>query len=67
MALLHESTEDKKMDTRVVERNINKGAVSPAELAKSLSSLPDDSANAEYTNIELLAQMEDVKKPSSRH
>jgi hypothetical protein len=55
MALLDEAVESKKFDTRVVERNVQRGVVRPEDVQKSLSSLPDDAENATYVNIESLA------------
>lgn len=54
MALLHESVDSKKLDVRMVERNIARGVVKDEDLAKSLKSLPDDSENAEWVNIDTL-------------
>jgi len=54
MALLHEAVDFKKLDVRLVERNIARGAVSAEDHHKSVSELPDDSENAEWINIESL-------------
>jgi hypothetical protein len=45
MALLHEAMADKKFDTRMAERNIQRGQLTQAELDKVLKDLPDDAAN----------------------
>jgi hypothetical protein len=58
MTLLHEAVESKKLDVRVVERNISRGSVRAEDYEKSLKALPDDSENAEYVNIETLAAEE---------
>jgi hypothetical protein len=55
MTLLHEAVETKKLDTRMVERNIARGLLSTDELEKSLKTLPDDGDNATYTSIDDLA------------
>jgi hypothetical protein len=54
MTLLHEAVDAKKMDVRLVERNINRGVMSAEEVEKNLKKLPDDSENAEYIAIESL-------------
>jgi hypothetical protein len=46
MPLLHDSTNEKKFDVRMVERNLTRGQVSHDEIEKVLKTLPDDSANA---------------------
>ncbi len=61
MTLLPDALESKKLDTRVVERNLVRGVIAQADLDKNLKALPDDSANAEYTNLEELKLRADVK------
>jgi hypothetical protein len=55
MTLLHQAADFKKMDTRVLERNIDRGVVQPKEVEKAVKDLADDSSNAEYTSIDALA------------
>jgi hypothetical protein len=55
MALLHDSVDFKKLDTRMVERNIARGVVSAEAFSQSVGVLPDDAENAEWINIESLA------------
>jgi hypothetical protein len=55
MTLLHDAVDSKKLDVRVVERNIQRGFVKPEEHTKFVSGLPDDTENAEYVNVETLA------------
>jgi hypothetical protein len=38
------------IDKRVVQRNIAKGLVDPAQLARDRASLPDSQPNAEYVS-----------------
>lgn len=59
MTLLNTATESKKFDTRVVERNLQRGRITPEEIAKSIAALPDDAENADYIEIESLVD-EDV-------
>jgi hypothetical protein len=54
MALLHEAVDKKKMDVRLVERNMARGVVTAAEVEQAVKALPDDSGNAEYVSIESL-------------
>lgn len=67
MTLLHEAVDFKKLDTRVVERNVDRGVLNPKELEKSLKDLPDDSENAEYISIEALASETETGGDSSTH
>ncbi len=48
MALLKESADAKRFDTRVVERNLERGQVAYKEVDENVKSLKDDSANV-YT------------------
>jgi len=54
VTLLHEAVEAKKMDVRMVERNINRGSLSADEVEKNLKKLPDDSDNATIISTEAL-------------
>ena len=54
MALLNEALQDKKFDVRVLEKNLSRGVIQDDEAQKLLKQLPDDSANAEWVNIEEL-------------
>jgi hypothetical protein len=54
MTLLHDAIQEKKLDSRLVEKNLAKGHISPADYEKTLKALPDDSENADYTNLEEL-------------
>jgi hypothetical protein len=55
MTLLHEAVDAKKMDVRLVERNMLRGVLTQDDVEKNLKKLPDDAANAEYISIESLA------------
>jgi hypothetical protein len=54
MTLLHESVDAKKMDVRLVERNILRGVLTLDDFEKSLKKLTDDTDNAEWVSIESL-------------
>jgi hypothetical protein len=55
MALLHDAVGSKKMDVRMVERNLARGVLTQAEVDSATSQLPDDSENAEWISIESLS------------
>ncbi len=56
MTLLHEAVAAKKLDVRVIERNIQRGFVRAEDADKNVRDLPDDAENAEWVNVELLAK-----------
>lgn len=62
MALLHESIAGKKFDTRMIERNTQRGQLSPAELEKFLKDLPDDSGHFEIVTQEDLEFQEKISR-----
>ena len=64
MTLLHEAVDEKKLDVRLVERNLNRGSVTADEFEKAVKKLPDDIENAEYVSIETLAN--DLSEGSGR-
>ena len=55
MALLHEAVDKKKMDVRLIERNVARGVISAADVDQNTKNLPDDADNAEYVSIQSLA------------
>ena len=55
MTLLHDAILEKKLDTRLVEKNLGTGILTPSDHENHLKGLPDDSANADWTNLEDLA------------
>jgi hypothetical protein len=54
MTLLLDATEAKKFDSRVVERNIQRGFTKVDDYEKFVKDLPDESENAETISIEAL-------------
>jgi len=66
MTLLFEAVEQKKLDTRVVERNMQRGVVSASDVEKATKNLPDDAENADWVTLEALAAEEDSESRSSR-
>lgn len=54
MTLLSDATEAKKFDTRVIERNVQRGITKAEDFEKSQKDLPDDSDNAEFVSLDAL-------------
>ncbi len=46
---------EKKLDPRVLERNVSRGVIRAEDAQKSLKELPDDAANADFVSIDELA------------
>jgi hypothetical protein len=63
MPLLHDSVDSKKLDTRMVERNLSRGVIAPKEVEDALKKLPDDAENAEY--VEIASLVDDSSEPSA--
>lgn len=66
MALLNDSVGFKKLDVRMIERNVARGVVSPEEVKKAVEQLPDDSANADWSNIDVLMHDTDESETNGR-
>jgi hypothetical protein len=58
MTLLHEAVDFKKLDVRLIERNLQRGVLTQQEVNKSVQDLPDDAESAVWTNIEDLVEQE---------
>ncbi len=54
MSLLHEAVEQKKFDSRVLQRNIERGNLRQEDLDQFVKGLPDDAADAMYVSIDSL-------------
>lgn len=50
MVLLADAVEDKKMDIRMVERNLSRGLITQDEVDKAAKKIPDDAENAQWVN-----------------
>ncbi|MBI3535462.1 MAG: hypothetical protein HY072_08285 [Deltaproteobacteria bacterium] len=61
MTLLHKSIKEKKYDIRILEKNLERGAVALEDIEKELKHLPDDAANAEWVSPEKIGDMIDDK------
>jgi type II secretory pathway component PulK len=55
MTLLHDAMTEKKLDTRVLERNVSRGVIRAEDAQKAAKELPDDAANAEFVSVDELA------------
>ena len=62
MVLLHDSVEFKKLDVRMIERNIARGVLTQSELDSATSQLPDESESADWVTLDSLnSDSEDSK------
>jgi hypothetical protein len=64
MALLHESTAEKKFDTRMIERNLQRGRLQASDLDQFLKTLPDDAENLNVVTEEDLEFQEKISRRS---
>lgn len=55
MTLLVDASRAKRFDVRVLETNLQRGIIKSDDLEKELQGLPDDSENAGWTDIDVLA------------
>jgi hypothetical protein len=70
MALLNESVDLKRMDVRVVERNLDRGILSHEEFDKTIRQLPDDADNANWVSLEVLeaeSMTQDIDRLNGYH
>ena len=56
MSLLHEAIDSKKFDTRMLEKNLVRNVVTDKEAKAHIESLPDDSENAIFINLDEVAE-----------
>ncbi len=56
MVLLQDAVHAKKMDVRLIERNIARGVFAQADFDQMTHHLSDDSENAAWINVESLCQ-----------
>jgi hypothetical protein len=54
MSLLHDSINEKKFDTRMLEKNLVRNVVTDKEAKAKVEALPDDAENAEYISLDEL-------------
>jgi hypothetical protein len=56
MSLLHDSIQEKKFDVRMLDKNLVRNVITDKEVKTHFEQLPDDAENADYINIEELAE-----------
>ena len=56
MSLLHEAIQDKKFDTRVIEKNLVRNVITDKDVKAKIETLPDDAENATYINLDEIAE-----------
>lgn len=66
MKLLSESTREKLFDTRVIEKNLNRGLISDSDVEKNLKGLSDDNEYCETVNMKDLADMTEEPRSSGK-
>jgi len=54
MSLLHEAVDQKKFDSRITQRNMERGILRPEEFDKFVKSLPDDAEKATSISLDTL-------------
>jgi hypothetical protein len=62
MTLLSQAVEAKKFDTRLQERNLQRGLLRPDDLNAQVVQLADDSEFAEYVSLDAIAQGDGKKR-----
>ncbi len=62
MTLLSQAVEAKKFDTRLQERNLQRGLLRPDDLNAQVAQLADDSEFAEYVSLDAIAQGDGKKR-----
>lgn len=55
MTLLNDAVDFKKLDVRVVERNVDRGVIRAEDVQKAIQNLPDDSDSAIWVSVEAIA------------
>ncbi len=56
MTLLKDAVEEKKLDVRLLERNIERGVIAQKVALAAIANLPDDAANADWVSLESFSQ-----------
>ena len=59
MSLLHDAIQEKKFDTRMLEKNLVRNVISDKEVKTAIEKLPDDGENALYITLD---ELEEQKK-----
>ena len=62
---LAKALDDKKMDTRVVDRLVSEGKISKTEFDKHMSDLPDETGNFDFVGAqEEVTEEENTSEPT---
>ncbi|MBS1959549.1 MAG: hypothetical protein JST80_08775 [Bdellovibrionales bacterium] len=56
MSLLHEAIQEKKLDVRMLEKNLVRNVVTDKEAKTAIAALPDDSENAAYISLDEVSE-----------
>ena len=56
MSLLHESIQEKKLDVRMLEKNLVRNMVTDKEVKTAIAALPDDAENAAYISLDEVSE-----------
>ncbi|OFZ69764.1 MAG: hypothetical protein A3K03_13515 [Bdellovibrionales bacterium RIFOXYD1_FULL_44_7] len=54
MTLLQKAVEEKKFDSRIVERNVERGVLRAEDVNQFTNDLPDETENADWVTLESL-------------
>jgi len=57
MSLLHESIQEKKFDTRMIDKNLVRNVITDKEVKTTVESLPDDAENATFVSLDEVAEI----------
>jgi hypothetical protein len=56
MSLLHDAIQEKKLDVRMLEKNLVRNVVTDKEAKATIEALPDDAHNASYISLDEIAE-----------
>jgi hypothetical protein len=62
MTLLSQAVDAKKFDTRVIERNLQRGFLKPEDAQTHVQALTDDAEFAEFVSIDAIASADGKKR-----
>ena len=56
MSLLHDAIQEKKLDVRMLEKNLVRNVVTDKEVKSAQAAMPDDAENASYISLDEIAE-----------
>jgi hypothetical protein len=62
MTLLHTATEEKLLDTRMIERNLKAGKIAAHQVDQNVQQLPDDAEAGEFVSLETILAAPDTDR-----